>query len=106
MDMNLSITTKKKGATWKDPLLNYLEEHVFWIALELKGEMIHDMATLFSYIVDLKAEFLHCNKQYVKPPLFQATYLEESDQPITIVVGYSKEQLIITEKIITKQTQK
>lgn len=93
--MNLLIITKGKESAWKDPLLTYLEEHIFWIALELQGEMIQDMATLFTYILDLKEEFQKCNVQYQKPPLFHFNYLQEGTEPITILIGYSNEQLII-----------
>lgn|GEM_PF-6521927 len=95
--MELTITTKKAADRWVDPLMNYLEEHIFWISRELRGEIIQDMPTLFSYIVDLKAEFLLCNKQYEKPFGFNAEY--ESNGTATIRVGYSQEQITITEKV-------
>lgn len=97
MDMKVDITHIRAGKKWKDPLLNYLEEHLFWISLELQGEIIHDMPTLFAYLVDLKGEFLTCNRQYEKPFGFEAEYTRKKDGTITITVGYSQERLIITE---------
>jgi hypothetical protein len=97
MDMRLSIIRNRPGQKWKDPLMTYLEEHIFWISLELQGEVIHDMATLFAYIVDLKNEFQHCNSQYQKPFGFDAVYQRVECGTVTITVGDSQEQIIITE---------
>jgi hypothetical protein len=97
MDMRLQIIKNRPGQKWKDPLMTYLEEHVFWISMELEGEVIHDMATLFAYIVDLKSEFQHCNRNYEKPFGFNAEYHQKEDGKKTITFGYSDEHLIITE---------
>jgi hypothetical protein len=94
MAMKLTVLVNREGKQWKDPLIKYLEDHVFWIALEMGDDFIQDMATLFCYLVDLQGEFLTCNKQYTRPLNFSIEF-RRNDRGERILLGYHEESITL-----------
>jgi hypothetical protein len=95
--MNLDLNEKRAGDAWADPLMKYLTEHVYWVNRDLQGEIIHDMPTMFSYLVDLVQEFSEANPQYSKPKEFHLQY--NHGQTTQIIYGYAEELVIINESL-------